>query len=146
VIEFNCRFGDPECQVMLPAIKSDLLELLMTCVNGKLSYASLDIDTGFYTGVVLASKGYPQVYEKGKKIVGLDRLSEDVLVFQSGTYRTDNGDLLTNGGRVLCVVGRGNTLRESISKTYAEVEKIDFENIYYRRDIGAKGLRRVEQP
>ncbi|TVQ14756.1 MAG: phosphoribosylamine--glycine ligase [Balneolaceae bacterium] len=146
VIEFNCRFGDPECQVMLPAIKSDLLELLMTCVNGKLSYASLDIDTGFYTGVVIASKGYPQVYEKGKKIVGLDMLSEDVLVFQSGTYRTDNGDLLTSGGRVLCVVGRGNTLRESISKTYAEVEKIDFENIYYRRDIGAKGLRRVEQP
>ncbi|MCA1801917.1 MAG: phosphoribosylamine--glycine ligase [Rhodothermaceae bacterium] len=145
VVEFNCRFGDPECQVMVPAIKSDLLELLMTCVNGKLSYVNLDIDTGFYTGVVMASKGYPLVYEKGKKIDGIDKLSHDILVFHSGTYRSDTGDLLTNGGRVLCIVGRGDTLGESISKTYAAVEKISFENAYYRRDIGAKGLRRIEQ-
>lgn len=145
VVEFNCRFGDPECQVMMPAFKSDVLELMMTCVNGKLNYAHLEIDDGFYTGVVMASKGYPLTYEKGKKISGLDRLSDKVLVFQSGTFRSENGDLLTNGGRVLCVVGRGSTLEESISNTYAEVNKIDFEKAYYRHDIGAKGLKRLKK-
>ncbi|MFU8858918.1 MAG: phosphoribosylamine--glycine ligase [Cyclonatronaceae bacterium] len=145
VVEFNCRFGDPECQVMMPAIKSDVLELLMTCVNGKLNYINLEIDEGYYTGVVMASKGYPLTYEKGKKITGLDNVSDDVLVFQSGTYRLENGDLLTNGGRVLCVVGRGDSLEESISRTYTEVEKIHFENACYRKDIGAKGLKRVQQ-
>lgn len=145
VVEFNCRFGDPECQVMMPAIKSDLLELMMTCVNGKLFYANLDIDPGFYTGVVMASKGYPKSFERGKTIKGLDRISDDVLVFQSGTRKLEDGTLLTHGGRVLCVVGRGDTLEESISKTYAEVGKISFDNAYYRRDIGSKGLVRVKK-
>jgi phosphoribosylamine---glycine ligase len=143
VVEFNCRFGDPECQVMMPALRSDLLELLMTCVNGKLNYASIDIDPGYYTGVVIASKGYPLAFEKGKTITGHDQVGDNTIVFHSGTRNDESGELVTCGGRVLCVVGRGDTLAESIESTYAEVEKIRFENAYYRRDIGAKGLRRT---
>jgi phosphoribosylamine---glycine ligase len=145
VVEFNCRFGDPECQVMMPALKSDLLELLMTCVHGKLSYVNLVIDPGFYTGVIMASKGYPQTYARGKVITGLDQVGDDVLVFQGGTRLSDEGTLLTNGGRVLCVVGRGNSLEESVERTYAELKKINFENAYYRRDIGSKGLIRMKK-
>ncbi|MCC5926187.1 MAG: phosphoribosylamine--glycine ligase [Bacteroidetes bacterium] len=140
VVEYNCRFGDPEAQVILPAIKSDVLELMITAVNGKLEYVSLDIDTDYYCSVVLASKGYPGSYEKGKIITGLNDLPEDVYVYHSGTEMSEEGQLLTKGGRVLNVVGSGSSLKEAIDNAYAGVAAISFDGAYHRKDIGAKGL------
>ncbi|HLR25800.1 MAG TPA: phosphoribosylamine--glycine ligase [Fodinibius sp.] len=139
VVEFNCRFGDPECQVMLPSLKSDLLELMVAAADGQLHGKELVTDQKHRCCVVLASEGYPGEYEKGKKIVGLDEVSDQALVFHAGTKAVD-GDILTDGGRVLSVVGAGDTLSEAIQNTYKEANKIDFENKYARSDIGTKGL------
>jgi phosphoribosylamine--glycine ligase len=142
VIEFNCRFGDPECQVMLPALQTDIIELFMACVHQKLEYVQLKMDAEhFYTGVVIASDGYPRSYEKGKLIQGIPLDSEELQVYHAGTRLRENGELETSGGRVLCVVGRGKTLSESINQAYDGVSSISFEGMYYRKDIGAKGLR-----
>jgi phosphoribosylamine--glycine ligase len=140
VVEYNCRFGDPEAQVILPALKSDLLELMITTVNGKLEYVSLDIDSDYFCTVVLASEGYPGSYEKGRVITGLNNLPDGVQVYHSGTEMSDAGELLTKGGRVLNVVGKGATLREAIDKAYSGVSAVAFEGAYHRNDIGAKGL------
>lgn len=141
VIEYNCRFGDPECQVMLPALKSDLLEIMSMTVNEKLEYASIEVEDGYFCSVVLASEGYPGAFEKGFKINGLENLPENIQVFFSGVKHDDEGAIVTNGGRVLNVVGKGATLKEAIANTYGGVDKITFENVYYRKDIGNKGLR-----
>lgn len=142
VVEYNCRLGDPECQAILPSLESDFLELMYAVVNEELGLKEVQIDDLYRCCVVLASEGYPVEYEKGKEIDGLDDVSEDALVFHAGT-RSEDGKILTDGGRVLGVVGAGKTLQESIKKTYAEVEKISFENKYYRNDIGAKGLKHL---
>lgn len=141
VVEFNCRFGDPECQVMMPALKSDLLELMLMTVNGKLEYASIDVESGYFCSVVMASGGYPDEYEKGFEITGLDAVAGQNEVFFSGVKADENGRLLTNGGRVLNVIGHGDSLKDAIDDAYSGVRKISFENAYYRNDIGAKGLR-----
>lgn len=141
VVEFNCRFGDPECQVMMPALKSDLLELMLMTVNGKLEYANIDVHPGFFCSVVMASQGYPEEYEKGFEISGLDLLDEENEVFFSGVKSTEDGTLVTSGGRVLNVIGRGETLKEAIARAYEGVSKIKFDNAYFRKDIGVKGLR-----
>jgi phosphoribosylamine--glycine ligase len=142
VVEYNCRFGDPECQPIMPAITSDLLQHMWAASQGKLADEEIQIDDLYRCCVMMASEGYPRSYEKGKEITGLDQVSDEALVFHSGTRR-ENGKLLTNGGRVLSVVCSGKTLQESIDRTYEEIKHISFENAYYRSDIGHKGLEHV---
>ncbi len=139
VLEYNVRFGDPETEVILPALKSDLLEVTMATLSGALDRIRLDFSADYFVDVVLASGGYPGSYEKGKIITGLDALDEDVLVFHAGTKK-DNDALVTSGGRVLNVVGRGETLPIAIEKTYRAVEQISFDDMFYRKDIAAKAL------
>ena len=136
VIEFNCRFGDPEAQVLLPRLESDLLEVFWAVANNRLGDIELRWSPDACVGVVLASGGYPGKYEKGLSIEGIADLDADVLVFQAGTARRDDGALVTAGGRVLTVVASGATLAEAREKAYRNVERVRFEGRYFRRDIG----------
>jgi phosphoribosylamine---glycine ligase len=136
VLEFNCRFGDPETQALLPRMKSDLLPLLEATIDGKLSKCAIDWDTRAAVTVVLASGGYPGKYEADKKISGLDDAAklEDVQIFHAGTKRAD-GEVKTAGGRVLAVTALGSTLEAARASAYEAVARIHFENCHYRRDI-----------
>lgn len=142
VVEYNCRFGDPECQAILPSMKSDLLKLMIAAADGSLHKEELQIDNNYRCCVVMASDGYPVSYEKGKEISGIDDIDSDCIVFHAGT-RLDGNRLLTNGGRVLNVVGSGSTLPDAINHAYENVKRISFSNAYYRNDIGHKGLQKV---
>jgi phosphoribosylamine--glycine ligase len=151
VLEFNVRFGDPETQAVLPRLKSDLLEVMLATIEGKLSrFKTLSWDNRSCVCVVCTSGGYPGNYEKGKEISGLDDVAKmkDIVVFHSGTkiLRTPNSKLrtVTNGGRVLGVTGLGNNIKEAINRTYQAVEKIHFEGMHYRRDIGKRALKAVD--
>jgi len=147
VLEFNVRFGDPETQSILPKLKSDLVDLMLKTVEGKLNQLSLEWDQRFCLSVVLASGGYPGSYEKGKEIKGLDKLNNlgDIFVFHAGTKVGAYGSVpLTNGGRVLAVVGLADTLKEAQAKTYKAIENIQFDNMFYRKDIGSKALKGVK--
>ena len=137
VLEFNVRFGDPETQAVLPLLESDILEPIIASIDGSLDKVSLEWKNKSAVCVVIASGGYPQEYEKGKEIRGLDKLSdmEGIIVFHAGTA-FKNKRMVTNGGRVLGVTGIADTFDEAISRTYQAVEKIEFEGIQYRRDIG----------
>lgn len=140
VIEFNTRFGDPETQVVLPKVSSDLAELFISSANGTIKDYNLTVNDNYYCSVVLASKGYPDKYETAKEITGLDEVSSDVIVFHAGT-KEENGKILTNGGRVLNVTGISSLgLKEAINIAYHNADKINFENKYNRIDIGLKGL------
>jgi len=140
VIEFNTRFGDPETQAVLPLVKSDLLEMFMASESGNMENYKLELNEGYCCCVVLASGGYPDGYETGKQISGLDNISDDCLVFHAGT-RTENGEIVSSGGRVLNVVGYSkNSLKEAINTAYENAEKMEFENKYFRKDIATKGL------
>ncbi len=141
VLEFNCRFGDPETQVLLTRLQSDLLDLLEATVDGTLHTAKAEWDTRAAVCVILASGGYPGDYRKGLPITGIEAAEAlgDVTVFHAGT-RMDGGQLVTAGGRVLGVTALGDTLAEARDKAYAAVGKIHFEGVTFRRDIGAKGL------
>jgi len=138
VLEFNCRFGDPETQSLMRRLKSDLLDLIEATIAGKLSSATPDWDTRAAVCIVLASGGYPGPIEKGKVITGIEAASADpdVVVFHAGTALKD-GKVVTNGGRVLGVTALGSTLEEARAKAYAAAEKISFEGKQIRRDIGA---------
>jgi phosphoribosylamine--glycine ligase len=138
VLEFNCRFGDPETQTLLPRMKSDLLPLLEATVDGNVSKHAIEWDSRAAVTVVLASGGYPGKYETGKTISGLDDAAkvEDVLIFHAGTKRTD-GDVRTAGGRVLAVTALGSTVEAARARAYEAVSRIHFENCHYRRDIAA---------
>ena len=141
VIEFNTRFGDPETQVVLPLVKSDLLEMFIASATGTMKDYSLEVYNEFYACVVMASLGYPDKYETGKVISGLDSVSKDCIVFHAGTALGAEGELLTAGGRVLNVVGKSaKGLKEAIDSAYQNARRIHFENEYYRKDIGTKGL------
>ena len=144
VIEFNCRFGDPETEVVLPLLEDDLTELMMDVANGTLSKSEVRIKQQSAVSVIIASRGYPDAYETGKKILGLESLTGlyNVMVFHAGT-KFESGSVLTNGGRVLAVTALGpkNDLQETIEKAYTAVKKITFDGAYYRSDIGKKGLR-----
>ncbi|HWQ74543.1 MAG TPA: phosphoribosylamine--glycine ligase [Syntrophomonas sp.] len=140
VLEYNARFGDPEAQVLMPMIKSDLLPVLEAAADGDLAGQKLEMGAGACVGVVMASAGYPGAYRKGDAITGLDRLAEDTLIFQAGTALQDDR-LVTAGGRVLAVVVRADSIPEAIDKVYGEAEKIHFEGMHYRRDIARKALR-----
>lgn len=138
VIEFNCRFGDPETQAVLPLIKSDFLELLYSAATGNLNKYNLEVHDKFASCVVAASNGYPDSFEKDKVISGLETLDSDALVFHSGTKRSGEM-ILTNGGRVLSVVGiSSNSIDDSLKKSYNNLSRINFDNMYYRKDIGKK--------
>ena len=142
VVEFNARFGDPETQVVLPLLESDLVEIMTACVEGSL--ASLDIrwSRGAAVCVVMASGGYPGSYAKGKVISGLEEAKEaGNLVFHAGTAQKD-GNIVTNGGRVLGVVARAGSIREAVDHAYAGVGKISFEDAFYRKDIAHRALSR----
>jgi len=142
VLEFNVRFGDPETQAILPRLKSDLVEVMLAISEQKLSrIKTLDWDNRACVCVVCASGGYPGHYEKGKEIFGLedaDKL-QDIVVFHAGTTKSAV-KYITNGGRVLGVTGLGNTIKEAITKTYQALNKIHFEGMHYRKDIGQKAI------
>ncbi len=137
VIEFNCRMGDPEAEVVLPRLESDLLEVFWAVVNNRLHEIDLRWSGEACVGVVLASAGYPGPYEKGYPIEGLDDLDKDILVFHAGTTRKDDGALVTAGGRVLTLVASGSTMDAARGKAYRNVERVRFQGMHYRRDIGA---------
>jgi phosphoribosylamine--glycine ligase len=140
VLEFNCRFGDPEAQALLPRMKSDLLPLLEATIDGSLSKRTIEWDSHAAVTVVLASGGYPGKYETGKTISGLDDAAnvEDIQIFHAGTKRA-GGEVKTAGGRVLAVTALGSTLDAARARVYDAVSRIHFENCHYRRDI-ALGL------
>jgi len=137
VIEFNCRFGDPEAQVLLPRLESDLLDVLWAVANNRLHEVELRWSNEACVGVVLASGGYPGSYETGFAIEGLEDLDDDVLAFHAGTRRADDGTLVTAGGRVLTIVALGATLDAAREKAYRNVERVRFQGMHYRRDIGS---------
>jgi phosphoribosylamine--glycine ligase len=141
VIEFNCRFGDPETQAVLPLIESDFLELLLASAGGRIKDYSLSCGSLYSCCIVMASEGYPDEYEKGKQITGLDKISEGCLVFHSGTAYGSNKNILTSGGRVLSVVCTGETLEEAVKKAYENAAEIKFDNRYYRKDIAYRALK-----
>jgi len=141
VVEFNVRFGDPEAQVILPMLDEDLASLLMSAANGTLPSRRARFSSDVHVGVVLAAGGYPENVETGKIISGIDaaRAVPNAVIFHAGTAR-ENEDLVTAGGRVLTVVGRGATYREGIDTAYDAASKISFEGMQYRHDIGRKAL------
>ena len=136
VIEYNCRFGDPETQVVLPMLKGDLLDIFEAVTDGRLSEVKIGWEDGACVCVVLASGGYPVKYEKGKEIE-IGDIDKDVVLYHAGTKRKD-GKLVTDGGRVLGVCARGKTLEEARQKAYENVGKIRFDGMFYRKDIGIK--------
>ncbi|HET8944963.1 MAG TPA: phosphoribosylamine--glycine ligase [Dehalococcoidia bacterium] len=137
VLEFNCRFGDPETQVLLPRLKSDLLDVCWAVANNTLADAEVHWATDAAVGVVMASGGYPEEYETGFSIAGLSTVESDVLVFHAGTATGDDGEIVTAGGRVLTVVATAPTLQEARAKAYRNVQHIHFRRAHYRRDIAA---------
>jgi phosphoribosylamine--glycine ligase len=137
VIEFNCRMGDPETQVLLPRLKSDLLEICWAVANDRLSEAEVEWSTDACVGVMMASGGYPDDYETGFPISGLNSLEPEVMVFHAGTALAENGDVVTAGGRVLTVVAKAATVQEARAAAYRNVQRIHFSRAHYRRDIAA---------
>jgi len=142
-LEFNARFGDPETQPVLMRMKGDIIPILEACIKGNLSQYQIEWDSRASVCVVMASKGYPGNYEKGKTIHGLKEVSQmkDVFVFHAGTALKD-GQVITNGGRVLGVTGLGEDISRAIEKTYEAVKKIAWDGVHYRKDIGKKALCR----
>ena len=138
VLEFNCRFGDPETQVILPLLESDPIEVMTACIEGNLSQTQVCWGAQAHLGVVMVSGGYPGPYATGLEITGLNEEDSDTIVFQAGTQPTaDNGGrVVTSGGRVLTAVGRGDSLPQAREAAYRRAEQIHFQNAYYRRDIG----------
>lgn len=143
VIEFNARFGDPETQVILPRLKSDLVEVLMDILEG--TEPQLEWDSQAMLGVVVAAKGYPESYEKDHILKGLEKMNrEELYVFHAGSYRTQNGEFATSGGRVLFIGAMGETLEDASEKVYQELAgKLRCQGVFYRKDIGARAISRV---
>lgn len=139
VIEFNARFGDPETQSYMRLLKTDLVDIMLACIDGTLDKVSIEWGDGAACTVVLASGGYPGSYEKGKEITGLDTLSPNEVVFHAGT-KIENNKVVTSGGRVLGVTAVGEDLKDALSKAYATADKISFNGRQLRRDIGAKSV------
>ena len=145
VLEFNCRFGDPETQVILPLLETDLLDIMQACIEQRLDRQSLVWTREAAATVVLASGGYPGDYRKGLPIAGLDAAGEllGIILFHAGT-RLVESRLVTAGGRVLNVTATGHDLRQALERAYAATEKVQFDGMHYRRDIGARALKASE--
>ncbi len=141
VIEFNCRFGDPEAQPVMMRLKSDLLAACQTALTGSLDTITLEFDPRVALGVVMAAGGYPGAYEKGDVISGLEKSLVDTKVFHAGTT-LDNDEVVTNGGRVLCVVGLGSSVASAQARAYERIDLIGWRNRYFRKDIGHRALAR----
>ncbi len=140
VLEYNCRFGDPEAQPILMRLQSDLVDLCLAACNGELGGKSTKWDHRASLGVVMATAGYPDSYAKGELIANIPSETDDGKVFHAGTRHDADGNLLSNGGRVLCAVGLGEDIAEAQCQAYDIVEKIDWESAYFRTDIGFKAL------
>jgi phosphoribosylamine--glycine ligase len=134
VIEYNVRMGDPETEVVIPRLKNDLVELFVAVANQNLDEVHLEIDSRSATTIMVVSGGYPEDYEKGKEISGLAQI-HDSIVFHAGT-KTEKGKVVSNGGRVLAVTSYGNDYQEALKKSYQNIEKLHFDTMYYRKDIG----------
>jgi phosphoribosylamine--glycine ligase len=135
VLEFNARFGDPETQVIIPRLKSDLVEIMLAVTGRRLDKVNIEWHNEACVGVVLASGGYPGEYQTGLPVNGLDNLDKDIIVFHAGTRVGDRGETLTSGGRVLTAVTTGRTIAEARGKVYGNLPKIRFDGCHYRRDI-----------
>jgi len=147
VLEFNCRFGDPETQVILPLLETDLVEIMEACIDGQLDQIRVQWRDQYAVCVVMASGGYPASYRKGLPIEGLEEAmaQKDTVVFHAGT-RLEDGRVLTDGGRVLGVTAWADTLSDAMARAYKAVERIHWPGVMYRTDIGAKGLPGAEVP
>ena len=137
-LEFNARFGDPETQVTLPLLKTDLVDIMMAVIEDRLNRTKIAWSDDACVGVVMSSAGYPGSYKTGFPIKGLDEVDEDVLVFHAGTKRDKDGTVRTSGGRVLTVVGVGRNIAEARRKVYSNISRIHFEGCYYRKDIALR--------
>ena len=135
VIEYNVRMGDPETQVVLPRIKTDFLDLMISTAQGSLAEREIEIIDETYSNIVMVAGGYPENYEKGNIITGIPEDTNSTIIFHAGTKHVNN-DILTNGGRVLSVVSKGQGHKEAVSKSYKVIEKINYKNKNYRKDIG----------
>ncbi|TET40106.1 MAG: phosphoribosylamine--glycine ligase, partial [Dehalococcoidia bacterium] len=136
-LEFNARFGDPENQVMIPRLKSDLVDIMLAVIDGTLDQIRVEWSDEACVGVVIASGGYPGSYETGFPIEGLDRVDRDILVFHAGT-KAKQGKIYTDGGRVLTVAATGKDIAEAREKVYLNLPRIHFEGCHYRKDIAAR--------
>lgn len=144
LVEYNCRMGDPECEVILPMLKSDFVGLMLACCRGELAQYTFEWHAGACVCVVLAAEGYPGKVRKDDVISGLDAAPpENVKVFHAGTALNENDEIVTNGGRVLCVSARASDLKAAIDAAYAHVARISWQGMHFRKDIGMKGLKRL---
>ena len=144
VIEFNCRFGDPETQPIMARLKSDFTVLLEAGINGTLDKVEAEWDRRVAMGVVLAAAGYPDAPRKGDVISAIPAATDDTITFHAGSSVNDAGQLVTSGGRVLCVVGLGDSVRVAQQKAYAVADQIQFDGKQLRRDIGNRALNRAK--
>jgi len=144
VIEYNCRFGDPETQVVLPLLESDLVDIMFATRNGTLNETPVHFSGGAACCVIMASEGYPEKYEKGFDISLPSSTSADTAIYIAGAKLKDDR-LLTNGGRVLGVTARAGDLKTAIDSAYQAVQRVSFDNAYYRRDIGQRALKAFER-
>ncbi len=135
VIEYNCRMGDPETEVVLPRIESDFAELMLAAATGTLNEYELKLSPKTAVTVMLVSEGYPGNYPKGRVMTGFDQTANSLL-FHAGTKQNDKGEIVTNGGRVLAITSFGNTVKEAVAQSFTNAEKIQYEGKYYRKDIG----------
>jgi len=138
VLEFNCRFGDPETQAVLPLLKSDFVDILLAVIQGNLDQVKIEWSAEACVGVVMASAGYPGSYKKGVPIKGLNEVDKDLSIFHAGTRLGNDGIIYTNGGRVLSLVGTGKNMAEAREKVYSNIPKIYFEGCQYRKDIALR--------
>ena len=146
VVEFNCRFGDPETEALMPRLRSDLLAICDATAHGRLAEVPVEWSEDATVGVMMASDGYPGDYETGAEITGVGDVDSDVQVFMAGVQRDDAGVLRTAGGRVLCVVASGPTVEEASARAYDNVRRIHFEGAHYRTDIGATANQPLPSP
>ncbi|MBM3153701.1 MAG: phosphoribosylamine--glycine ligase [Chloroflexi bacterium] len=135
VLEFNARFGDPETQVILPRLKSDLVDIILSIIDNKLHETAVEWSNDACVGVVMASGGYPGNYKTGFAIQGLDKVHPEIMIFHAGTKRDENSQICTDGGRVLTVTARGKNMAEARMKVYENIQRIYFEDCHYRKDI-----------